>query len=102
MKQKLAEFLLTIQGFRKFIVALLVILVSIIFRTKSLLSGSEFVDLTKAVTLGFLGTNSVEGITTVVKEHLAARRAAGSLVTPVESSTDEKDEEVEVESAETK
>lgn len=97
MKEKLAEFLITIQGFRKFIVALLVILVSIVFRTKSLLNGVEFVDLVKAVTLGFLGTNSVEGITAVIKDHLAQRREAGNvLVPPPSAPTKSEDEEVDI------
>lgn len=82
MKEKIAELYALLFGFRKFIVALMVLVVSIIFRVKSLLSGSEFVDLVKAVTLGFFGTNTVEGIVTVVKDHLAARRDAGNLLVP--------------------
>lgn len=82
MKEKIAEFYQLLFGFRKFLVALIVIAVSIIFRAKSLLNGVEFVDLVKAVTLGFFGTNTVEGIVTVVKDHLAARRDAGNVLVP--------------------
>lgn len=98
MKEKIAELYQLLFGFRKFIITLLVVVVSIIFRTKALLSGGEFVDLVKAVSLGFLGTNSVEGITTVIKEHLAARRAAGSLTTtPPDDKEDEVDPNANVE-----
>ena len=83
MKEKIAELYSLLFGFRKFLVAMLVIVISIIFRIKALLSGQEFVDLVKAIALGFFGTNTAEGVITVVKNHLAARRAAGSvLATP--------------------
>jgi hypothetical protein len=42
MKQKIAEFFLILQGFRKFLICLLILLVSIGFRIKGLLGGSEF------------------------------------------------------------
>jgi hypothetical protein len=82
MKEKIAQVYELLFGFRKFIVALLVLVVSIVFRTKALLSGGEFVDLVKAVTLGFFGCNSVEGILEVVKDHLAARKEAGNVLAP--------------------
>lgn len=94
MKEKIAEWLLVIQGFRKFIICLLVLLVSIVFRTKALLSGSEFVDLAKAVTLAFMGTNSMEGLFSVVKEHLAARREAGNLLQTPKDKSDDEDVEI--------
>ena len=93
MKEKLAEFLITLQGFRKFLLSLLIIIVSIVFRTKNLLSGLEFVDLVKAIGLGFLGTNSLEGVTAVIKDHLAARRAAGNILAPI---TDPAQEDVQI------
>ena len=95
MKEKFAELYQLLFGFRKFLVALLVLTVSIIFRVKSLLNGVEFVDLVKAVTLGFFGTNTAEGIITVVKDHLAARREAGNVLAPPADKVDP-NEEVEV------
>ena len=95
MKEKIAELYQLLFGFRKFLVALLVIVVSIVFRAKSLLNGVEFVDLVKAVTLGFFGTNTAEGIITVVKDHLAGRREAGNvLVAPAEKVDPNEDVEV--------
>lgn len=82
MKEKIAEFYQLLFGFRKFIVALMVLIVSITFRCKNLLNGVEFVDLAKSVTLGFFGTNTVEGIVTVVKDHLQQRRDAGNVLVP--------------------
>ena len=99
MKEKLAEFLITIQGFRKLTVALLIIIVGIIFRTKGLLNGGEFVDLTKSIGLGFLATNSFEGITAVVKDHLAARKAAGNLLVAPPDAPDSDDVEIVPESS---
>lgn len=58
----------------------LLVLVSIIFRVKDLVSGSEMVDLLKATTIAFFGANGVEHIMTVVKDTLAAR--AGGEVKP--------------------
>ena len=99
MKEKVAEFFVLLQGFRKFIVALLILLVSIVFRIKGLLSGVEFVDLSKAITLGFFGTNSMEGLFSVVKEHLQARRDAGNVAVPPPTDKEE-DEEVEIQPVE--
>lgn len=92
MKEKIAEFYQLLFGFRKFIVALLVLVVSIVFRSKNLLNGVEFVDLAKSVTLGFFGTNTAEGIIAVVKDHLAARKDAGNVLAP----PPEKDPEADV------
>lgn len=97
MKEKLAEWLLVIQGYRKFLIALLIIVVSIVFRSNNLLSGVEFVDLVKSIGLGFLGTNSAEGLISVLKEHLSARRDAGNLLAPPgDKSKQTEDEEVEI------
>jgi hypothetical protein len=99
MKQKIAEFFLILQGFRKFLICLLILLVSIGFRIKGLLGGSEFVDIAKNVTLGFFGSNTAEGLFSVVKEHLQARRDAGSVLdTPKEKPEvkDDGDQEVDI------
>jgi hypothetical protein len=71
MKQKIAEFINVIFGFRKFILMLLVYSIAVIFRLKNLVSGAELVDLLKATTLGFLGANGVEHIVGAVKEFAA-------------------------------
>lgn len=93
----MAEFLVTIQGFRKFIICFMVLIVSIIFRVKNLVNGSEWAGITQNVSIGFFGTNSAESLFSIVKEHLALRRAAGSLTTPPKDpSPDDGNEEVEL------
>jgi len=92
MKEKVAEFIEILTGFRKFIICLLIFVISIVFRVKGLFSGSETEDLLKSVALGFMGTNSAEGLYKVISEHLAARRAAGSVLTPTQDPTPEDDE----------
>ena len=82
MKQKLAEFLDAIMGFRKFIAFLLILLISIIFRSISLVDGAQFVDLMKSVTVAFLATNSVEHFTSMVKDYIVDK-AKGALA-PIE------------------
>ena|ERR1700734_2302714 len=98
MKEKLVEFLEVMQGWRKFTVCFFVLFVSIIFRIKNLVNGEEWADVAKAVALGFFGTNSLEGVTEVLKNHLALRRAAGNvLVTPPDTTKDtDSDPEVEI------
>lgn len=96
MKEKVAEFFEVFQGYRKFTVCLFVLVVGIIFRIKNLVNGSEVEDLLKAVSLGFFGSNVGESITTCIKEHLALRRAAGSLTAPPTDPVPAPNDEVEI------
>jgi predicted Co/Zn/Cd cation transporter (cation efflux family) len=98
MKQKIAEFFLLLQGFRKFIVCLLILIVSIVFRVKNLLSGGEFVDLDKAIVLAFMGSNSMEGLFSVVKEHLQTKRdiAINAPEAPKEEAKDDSNQNVNI------
>jgi hypothetical protein len=96
MKEKLAEFLLTIQGFRKFLFCILVLIIGTVFRAKALVSGNEWEDLAKSVAISFCATNGLEGITTCIKEHLAIRRASGNLLASPQDTKDDGDEAVEL------
>ncbi len=75
MKEKLAEFLDVIMGFRKLIVMLLVFTISVSFRLKGYLNGDQFTDLLKAVVIAFFGANSVEHFTSMVEQHLENKSA---------------------------
>jgi hypothetical protein len=75
MREKLAEFLDALMGFRKFIAFLLILAIGIVFRIINLVNGSEFVDLEKAVGVSFMATNSVEHFTTMVRDYIASRGA---------------------------
>lgn len=96
MKEKFAEMYQLLFGFRKFLITLMVLLVSVVFRAKNLLNGVEFVDLTKNVVICFIGANSVEGIVSVVKDHLAKRQAAGDVLAPPPEKVSGPDDEVEL------
>jgi hypothetical protein len=82
MKQKIAEFINIIFGFRKFILMLILYVVGIIFRIKNLLNGTEMVNLFSSTTIAFMGANSVEHLMTTVKEYVNAK---GQPVTVVQT-----------------
>lgn len=76
MKQRIAELVNIIFGFRKFLILLALYLISIIFRVKGLISGDELVRLIEPTTIAFLGANGVEHIVSAVKDHYSAKLAA--------------------------
>lgn len=96
MKQKIAEIINIIFGFRKFLLMLILYVVGVIFRIKGYLDGAEMVDLFKSTTLAFMGANGVEHIVTCVKEYNAgnvakALKSDGSddIVPPSEQEADD-------------
>lgn len=76
MKQKIAEWINIIFGFRKFIAWFGLFLTGIIFRVKGLIAGAEFVDLMKSTFMGFVAANGVEHIMTTVKGVMDSKNAA--------------------------
>lgn len=92
MKQKIAEWLNVIFGFRKFLALMLLLIVGIVFRVMGYLSGTEFVDLAKNTTVAFFAANGVEHIVATVKDVVSSK------VTPKPlADTDESNDEEEVE-----
>jgi len=75
MKQRLAELINVIFGFRKFLILLAIFIIGVVFRLKGLVSGGEMVDLFKATTLAFMGANGVEHIVNCVKDNNATKLA---------------------------
>jgi hypothetical protein len=73
MKQKLAELINVIFGFRKFLLMLLVFVIAVAFRIGNLINGSEMVDLLKSTTLAFMGANGVEHIVTAAKDYVSSK-----------------------------
>lgn len=73
MRQKIAELINIIFGFRKFILMLVLYVVGILFRIKNLLSGGEMVSLFSNTTIAFMGANSVEHLVTTVKEYINSK-----------------------------
>ena len=91
MKQKIAEWINIIFGFRKFLAWLALFLVGIVFRIKGLIAGPEFVDLIKGTFLGFVAANGVEHIMTNIKGIMESKNSANQV-----ADTDESNDEKEV------
>jgi hypothetical protein len=94
MKEKLAEWLTVIQGFRKFLITLLVIFIGVVFRVKGFISGSETTDLIKSIGISFIAANNLEGFAAILKDHLAIRRAAGNVLKAPDEPAPSTDDEV--------
>lgn len=73
MKQKLAELINILFGFRKTLLVLILYVVGIIFRVKNLIDGAQFVDLAKGITISFMTANMGEHITTTIKSYMDAK-----------------------------
>jgi hypothetical protein len=68
-----SEFLDYLMGFRKFVAFMCVFTVAVVFRYKNFMDGAEVTDLLKNTFLAFCGSNSVEHMTSMVKDHLALK-----------------------------
>lgn len=75
MKQKLAEWLNVIYGFRKMLLMLIIFIIGVVFRVKDLINGTEMVDLFKTTAIAFMSANGVEHIVGAVKEYATNGRA---------------------------
>lgn len=95
MKEKIAEWINVIFGFRKFIAWFGLFVVGIIFRVQNLISGEAFVDLMKSTFMGFVAANGVEHIMTTVKGVMDSRTAAANAGV-ADGSDDGKDDDKEV------
>lgn len=73
MKQKFADLINIVFGYRKFIAWLAVFIVAMIFRVKDLINGSEFSDLVKNTFLAFAAANGVEHLVSVAKEYINSK-----------------------------
>lgn len=102
MKQKIADFLNVIFGFRKFILLLILYSVGVIFRCKDLINGSELVDLFKTTTVAFIGANSVEHVVSAAKAYMDSKTAGDDPKTSYEDIVSPSDQEAEDAKAEAK
>jgi hypothetical protein len=75
MKQKIAELINVIFGFRKFLLMLVIVIIGVVFRLKGLVDGAELVDLLKTTTLGFFGANGIEHVVNCIKDNNATKIA---------------------------
>jgi hypothetical protein len=73
MRQKIAELINIIFGFRKFILMMVLYIVGIVFRIEGLISGDNMVDLFKSTTIAFMGANGVEHLVETVKSYMDSK-----------------------------
>lgn len=62
-----------VQGLRKTLIMLMLVIITTIFRAKGLLSGDNMVELLKACTISFFAINGVEHIGTTIKEYVNSK-----------------------------
>jgi hypothetical protein len=81
MKEKVAEFINIVYGFRKTLLVLILYVVGILFRLRGLIDGGQMVDLFKGITIAFMTANSFEHMTETVKTYINSK---GQTVTDAE------------------
>jgi len=73
MKQKIADLINVIFGFRKFLAWLALFLIAVFFRYFNYLDGGQFVDLMKTTFMGFVAGNGVEHLVSIGKEYINSK-----------------------------
>jgi hypothetical protein len=59
-----------LEGSRKFLIMLIILTCSVIFRIYSLINGAEFVDLMKGCVIAFFASNIGEHVVNTIKDRL--------------------------------
>lgn len=78
MKQKIADLLNVIYGFRNVILWVALFLVSIIFRLKNYVDGGQWADLVKNTFLGLAAVHGTEHIISVVQSYVTMATQKGN------------------------
>lgn len=68
MTAKLKDFIQFLNGFRKFTVMMILVVIGVTFRLSGYLSGAEMVDLLRYSAVAFMSANSIEHMIKGVKE----------------------------------
>ena len=63
-----------LNGFRKFVVMMMLVVIGIIFRVTDYINGKEFVDLLSATAVAFMSFNGVEHMTKAVKAWIESKK----------------------------
>ena len=63
-----------LNGFRKFTIMLIIIIIAVLFRIFTMISGAELVDLIKVTGVAFFGTNAAEHLIKTTGEWLKNMR----------------------------
>jgi hypothetical protein len=62
-----ADFLSFLNGFRKFVIMILLIIIGVVFRLFDYIDGAEFVDLLKHTAIAYMSFNGLEHVTNLAK-----------------------------------
>lgn len=73
INQFVVNFLNTLQGLRKTVVMLSLIILGAVFRVKGYISGDNFVELLKNTVIAFFSANGLEHISNTVKEYINSK-----------------------------
>ena len=73
MKQDEEGFFDFLLGYRKTVAWFCLFAIAVIFRLKGYVDGGQFVDLSKATFLGFIGGNSVEHLGNIARTYIASK-----------------------------
>ena len=76
MRQTIIDWANLLQGLRKVIIMILLMIIAVVFRIKGYMDGGNVVDLLKATGIAFFGCNAAEHFTAMVRDHLASKNAA--------------------------
>lgn len=71
MNQKIADFFSIFMGVRKTLVMFSLLLISVVFRLKNLITGTELVELLKTTAISFFAANSVERVGETIKHYVS-------------------------------
>ena len=82
MKQKIADIVAILLGFRKTAVMIVVLVIGVIFRLKSLIDGGQLVTLLQGTVIVFFAANSVEHVGETIRHYVNAK---GQVVTEEEA-----------------
>lgn len=82
MRERLAELIDILYGFKKFIAFLLLFVTAIIFRLHAYVDGGQFVDLMKNVALAFFAANGVEHFTEAARSYFNGKATGGLPIAP--------------------
>jgi len=86
MAEYLVNFLNCLQGLRKTLVMLSLIVITSVFRAKGLIEPTNFEGILKATVIAYFGSNSIEHYTAMVKERLTSKGTTVP-VTEIDSTT---------------
>lgn len=89
MAQYLVNFLNGLQGLRKTIVMLALMVITCIFRVKGLIGPDNFEGIMKSTVIAYFGSNSIEHFTAMVKTHLESKTGLTKAITEIDTVTAE-------------